>query len=468
MTIDLKTGVTKDGILVANEIRILADVGGYGTHYIGVIADCLSTGVGLYNIPNVNFQAAAVFTNKCFSGAFRGYGNPQMNFAQESQMDIISRELGIDPVAFRLKNYRRLGEIDPVFDDEIRSNGLEECLEKGAKVFGWRQKFEKKSENGSTKRGRGMAILLHGTGAAKGLPDPASATVMINADGTVNLVTAAADDGQGNRTVLAQIASEVLGIEIEKIGLSATDTSIAPLDGGTHGSRQTYCGGLAVQKASEKAKKSILVFAAEALSVPPEKLDIRESNIFDVENPEKCISVADLMRNIQITDMDLCEQVVETFSGVAPSMPGYYGANFAEVEVDTDTGHVRVIRLTGAFDVGKAINPEFVEGQITGGSVMGIGWALSEELIIEDGKILNGSFMDYRLLRAIDVPKLDSIIVESHEPTGPYGAKGVGEGSMVCVASAIANAVYDAVGARIQDLPITPEKVLDILENSRN
>ena len=468
MTIDLKTGVTNDGALVANEIKILADVGGYGTHYIGVIADCLSTGVGLYNIPNVDFQAAAVFTNTSLCGAFRGYGNPQMNFAQESQMDMIAEKLGMDAVEFRLKNYRRLGEIDPVFDDEIRSNGLEECLEKGAKVFGWNEKRDSKPENGSIKKGRGVAVLLHGTGAAKGLPDPASATVMINADGTVNLVTAAADDGQGNRTALAQIASEVLGIEMEKIGLSTTDTAMTPLDGGTHGSRQTYCGGLAVKKASEKARKRLLAFAVKELDVPVERLAIRSSTIIDMENADNSITVADLMRKTQITDMSLCEQIVETFSGVAPSMPGYYGTNFAEVEVDTDTGQVRVTRLTGAFDVGKAINPDFVEGQITGGGVMGIGWALSEDLIIEKGRILNGSFTDYRLLRSIDVPKLDSIIVESYEPTGPFGAKGVGEGSMVCVASAIANAVYDAVGVRIKDLPITPEKILLALEGPAN
>ena len=232
MTIDLRTGVTNDGSLVANEIRILADVGAYGTHYIGVIADCLSTGVGLYNIPNVDFKATAVFTNTSPCGAFRGYGNPQMNFAQESQLDMIAEKLGIDPVELRLKNYRRLGEIDPVFNDEIRSNGLEECLEKGAKVFGWNEKHDSRAEKGAVKNGRGMAVLLHGTGAAGALPDPASATIMINADGTVNLMTAAADDGQGNRTVLVQIASEVLGIEFEKIVLSATDTSLHPLTAG--------------------------------------------------------------------------------------------------------------------------------------------------------------------------------------------------------------------------------------------
>jgi xanthine dehydrogenase molybdenum-binding subunit len=460
MTIDLKTGVKEDGRLVANEIRILADVGAYGTHYIGVIADCLSTGVGLYDIPNVDFKATAVYTNTSPCGAFRGYGNPQMNFAQESQMDMIAERLGMDPVEFRVRNYRRLGEIDPVFNDEIRSNGLEECLEKGAKVFGWKEKPSSGAESSPIKRGRGMAVLLHGTGASGALPDPASATVMINADGTVNLMTAAADEGQGNRTALAQIASEVLGIELDKIVLSATDTAVTPLDGGTHGSRQTYCGGNAVQKASEKAKKRLLEFAARELEVSTERLEIRSSRICDKEDPDQGISVADLMRKTQITDMSLCEQIVETFSGVAPAMPGYYGTNFAEVEVDTETGQVRVTRLTGAFDVGKAINPDFVEGQITGGGVMGIGWALTEGLITEKGQILNGSFTDYRLLGSLDVPKLDSIIVESHEPTGPFGAKGIGEGSMVCVASAIANAVYDAVGVRVKDLPITPEKIL--------
>jgi xanthine dehydrogenase molybdenum-binding subunit len=460
MTIDIRTGVTRDGVLMANEVRILADVGAYGTHYIGVIADCLSTGVGLYRIPNVDFQATAVFTNHSPCGAFRGYGNPQMNFAQESQMDMIAGRLGLDPVTFRLKNLRRAGETDPVFNAEIRSNGLEECLDRGAGVFGWGERGTREEARGPVRKGRGVAAFLHGTGAAGALPDPASATVMINADGTVNLMTAAADEGQGNRTVLAQIASEALGIEWEKIALSATDTAVTPLDGGTHGSRQTYCGGYAVQKAAEQARKRLLGFAAEELGVPPERLDIRRGRVFETENPGNGVTVADLMRRTQISDMGLCEQIVETFSGVAPAMPGYYGADFAEVEVDTSTGQVRVLRLTGAFDVGKAINPDFVEGQITGGGVMGIGWALSEALVIEKGHVRTGGFTDYRLLRSSDVPRLDTLIVESCEPTGPFGAKGVGEGSMVCVASAVANAVYDAIGVRIRDLPITPEKVL--------
>jgi xanthine dehydrogenase molybdenum-binding subunit len=310
--------VTRDGILCANSIKIVADAGGYGTHYIGVIADCLSTGVGLYRCPNVDFDATAVYTNKSLAGAFRGYGNPQMNFAQESQMDMIADKLGMDPVEFRLKNYRGLGEIDPVFNDEIRSNGLKECLEKGAGSFAWKEKRARGNGEGTKKRGVGVAIMLHGTGAAKGLPDPASATVMINADGSVNLVTAAADDGQGNRTVLAQIAAEELGIGFERISVSDTDTDTTPLDGGTHGSRQTYCGGLAVKKAAADAKKKLFLFASRELGVDENQLEIKDGVIFDMKNPATSVGLGDLMRKVQIEDMSVCEQVIGTASGVAP------------------------------------------------------------------------------------------------------------------------------------------------------
>jgi len=460
MTISMKTGVTQDGILTANKAEIVSDVGGYGTHYIGVIADCLSTGVGLYKIPNYSFAGTAVFTNKSMSGALRGYGNPQMNFAQESQMDIIAAMLGMDPLELRLKNYRRLGEIDPVLNEEIRSNGLKECLEKGSESCGWHKKRRQKSIKGSKKRGIGLSIMVHGTGAGKALPDPASATVMINADGSVNLVTAAADEGQGNKTVLAQIASETLGIEFEKISVSETDTDTTPLDCGTHGSRQAYGGGLAVQAAANEARQKLLTYAATELGVIRDQLQIKDGAILDSTNPKNKILISDLMRKTQIEDMRVCEQVIGSAAGVAPAMPSYYGAIFAEVEVDTETGEVKVLKLTSAFDVGKAINPDFVKGQITGGGVMGMGFALTEGLLVDDGRILNSSFSDYRLLRACDVPEIVPIIVESHEPTGPFGAKGIGEGCMVNVPAAISNAICHATGVRLTDLRITPDLIL--------
>ena len=465
MTIKMKTGVTNDGIITANDVEIISDVGGYGTHYIGVLADCLSTGVGLYKISNYSFKGTAVFTNKSLCGALRGYGNPQMNFAQESQMDIIAAKLGMDPLELRLKNYRRQGEIDPVLNDEIRSNGLRECLEKGAQSSGWEMKRRQQPVKGPKKRGIGLSVVLHGTGAGKALPDPAAATVMINADGSVNLVTAAADEGQGNRTVLAQIASETLGIEFEKISVSETDTETTPLDCGTHGSRQAYGGGLAVQAASNEARQKLLAYATKELGVTGDQLEIKNGAILETTNPDNKIMISDLMRKTQIEDMSVCEQVIGSAAGVAPAMPGYYGAVFAEVEVDTETGQVKVLQLTSAFDVGRAINPDLVKGQIIGGAAMGIGFALTEGLLVEDGRILNGGFSDYRLLRTCDVPKIVPIIVESHEPTGPYGAKGIGEGCMVNVASAISNAICHATGARLTDLSMTSEAILQGLRS---
>ena len=465
MTIRMKTGATKDGILMANDVEIVSDVGGYGTHYIGVLADCLSTGVGLYKIPNYSFTAKAVFTNKSLCGAFRGYGNPQMNFAQESQMDIIAARLGMDPLELRLKNCRQLGEIDPVLKEEIRSNGLKECLQKGAASSGWEQKRRQKPIKGPKKRGIGLSVMMHGTGAGKALPDPASATVMINADGSVNLLTAAADEGQGNRTVLAQIAAESLGIGFEKISVSETDTEITPLDCGTHGSRQAYGGGLAVQAAANEARQKLLAFAAKELGVMGDHLQIKDGAVFETTDPDNRILISDLMRKTQIEDMSVCEQVIGSATGVAPAMPGYYGAIFAEVEVDTETGEVNVLKLTSAFDVGRAINPDLVKGQITGGGVMGMGFALTEDLLVEGGRIVNSSFGDYRLLRACDVPEIVPIIVESKEPTGPFGAKGIGEGCMVNVASAISNAICHATGVRLTDLRMTPEAILQGLRS---
>jgi xanthine dehydrogenase molybdenum-binding subunit len=464
MTIDIKTGVTKEGRLTANSIKILANVGGYSTHTIGVLANCLSTGVGLYRCPNVYFDATAVYTNQSLTGAFRGYGNPQMNFAQESQMDIIARDLGIDPVELRLKNYRGLGEIDPIFVDEIRSDGLKECLKKGAEALGWKDRESRQKPQGPRKRGVGMAIMLHGTGAAGALPDPASAAVMISSDGSVHLVTAASDEGQGNRTALAQIAAEELGVRFDQISVSMPDTDVTPLDGGTHGSRQTYAGGLAAKKAAADAKKKLLDFATKHLGAPKDELCIKEGIIFNVRNPSVSVKIGDLMRKIQIGDMSICEQIIGVSTGVAPAMPGYYGATFVEVEVDTETGEVRVVRVVGAFDVGKAINPANIEGQITGGAVMGIGWTLTEELLLKEGRVLNDSFRDYRILRACDVGEIVPIIVESYEPTGPFGAKGVGEGTMVGVAPAVANAIYDAIGVRMKELCITPEKIFEALD----
>ncbi len=465
--LELKAGITGDGILVTLDIKAVMDVGGYGPHAIGVLSQAMKKGMALYRCPNVRFDGYSVYTNKPLCGAFRGYGNPQINFALESLMDMVAERLGIDPVELRLKNYRGLGEAEPTTGDEIRSDGMKECLREGAKKFGWNEKRRKMVAGGTRRRGVGMSCLVHHSGGRFSSPDPASATVMFNSDGSVSLITGVADDGQGNRTVFAQIAAEELGIGLEQISLSDTDTEITPLDSGTHGSRQTYVGGRAVQKAAAEAKSILLEYASQHLNVGADRLETRCGVIYDIKNPEKSIHVSDLLRKVQFEDLDCGKQIIGTATGVAPASPPIFGANFAEVEVDIETGEVRIVKLVGAFDVGKAINPANVEGQITGGEVMGIGYALTEWLEIRDGRVLNNNFTDYRILRACDIPEIDGIIVESDEPTGAFGAKGVGEATMAGTASAIANAIYDAVGVRMKELPITQEKILDGLNLTR-
>ncbi|MFC1903009.1 xanthine dehydrogenase family protein molybdopterin-binding subunit [Chloroflexota bacterium] len=459
--IELKFGVNNEGILTAMSIKAVMDMGGYGPHAIGVLSQAIRKGTALYRCPNVKCEGYSVYTNKSLCGAYRGYGNPQMNFAIESLMDMVAEKLDIDPLELRLKNYRGLGEIEPMTGDEIRSDGMKDCLIGGARKFDWSGRKERRFTGGMKRRGTGMSCLVHHSGGRFGAPDPASAMIMFNLDGSVSLVTGAADDGQGNRTVLAQIAAEELGVAFEQVSLSDTDTEVTPVDSGTHGSRQTYAGGIAVQKAAAEAKANLLGCASKRLNVGDDKLRVKEGVIYDAESPERNIRISDLLRQMQFEDLSDGRQIIGFATGVAPSSPPIFGVNFVEVEVDIETGEVRILKLTCAFDVGKAINPAQVDGQVTGGEVMGIGYALTEGLVTTNGRIMNGNFTDYRILRACDVPEMEVIVVESNEPTGAFGAKGVGEATMAGTASAVANAVYDAVGVRVKELPITQEKILE-------
>jgi xanthine dehydrogenase molybdenum-binding subunit len=428
----LKTGVTKDGILTARQIKVVMDVGGYGPHAVGVIHYGMRQGVALYQCQDLTFDGTCVHTNKSLCGAMRGYGNPQINFAVESQMDMIAEKINMDPVLLRLKNYRGLGETDPLTGDRILSDGMKECLTEGAKKIDWEERKAKKVANGTKKRGVGMSCLVHGSGGRFDIPDPASATVMFNSDGSINLITAATDDGQGLRTVFAQIAAEELGVDVDQVSVSGADTDITPFDSGTHGSRQTYAGGNIVKKAAIEAKDALLSLVSRRLNVGKDNLNIKAGVVYDVKNPDTKIDVGDFLTGMLFEDLATGRQI----------------QGFA-------------LRIVGAFDVGKAMNPGQVEGQITGGEVMGIGYAMTEDMIIQEGKVCNPNFADYRMLRSCDVPVIESVIVESNEPTAAFGAKGVGEITNVGTAAAIANAVYDAIGVRITDLPITQEKVLE-------
>jgi len=459
--IDLQMGVNRDGMLTASKMNVVMDVGGYGPHAAGVLIYAMRQGIALYKCPNITFVGDSVCTNTSLCGAYRGYGNTEINWALESLMDEIAEKLGIDPVELRRMNYRNLGEVDPVTGATIESDGMKECLDKGAESIGWKDREKIESAKGTKRRGMGMACLTHGSGGRFDIPDAGSATVQFNSDGSVNLITAAADDGQGNKTVLAQIAAEELGIGIDQISVSDTDTDLTPWDSGTHGSRMTYAGGLIVKQAAANAKKALFDVAADYINIDRENMDVKEGVLYDVKDPSMKITIKDLLTGLLFEDLATGKQVMGFHSGVVPGSPQMFGANFVEVEVDTDTGAVEVKRIAAAFDVGKAINPSHVEGQVTGGEVMGIGYALTEGMVTRKGRILNPNFADYRMLRACDAPPIDGIIVESNEPSGPFGAKAAGEATNGCIAPAIANAIHDAVGVRVKDLPITQEKILN-------
>jgi xanthine dehydrogenase molybdenum-binding subunit len=467
--ITLKTGVTKQGEFVARYIKAITNTGGYASAGPKITFAMGEKFAALYRSPNCLYEGFCVYTNTPPSGAFRGYGNPQSNFALESQNDEIAEKLGIDPVDFRMKNHIRVGDIHPGTKAKIYSCGLDECLSKGAELIGWEKKGGL-SENAPSaiapsakRRGKGVACAIHGSSLAPYGKDMGAASVRLNEDGSANLVIGSADTGQGSNTVLAQIAAETLGIPVERVIVSAADTEVTPLDIGNCGSRSTFVVGNAVRLAAEKAREELLQIAAEVLGCRADELEITNGAIANPSRSELKTSVGEVAYHARYT---LLRSITAEVSGYAPphNAPPF-AAVFAEVEVDVVTGRVEVLRLVAAQDVGRAINPSLIEGQINGAAHVGLGFALGEDLIMEPstGRILNANFLDYGLAGPLDMPALESVIVESMEPMGPYGAKSVGEVGSVPVGSAIVNAVYDAVGVRIDELPITPGKILKAL-----
>ncbi|HLA28755.1 MAG TPA: molybdopterin cofactor-binding domain-containing protein [Syntrophales bacterium] len=469
MIIKLKTGVKSDGTLMAKECTIISDTGAYYALGPNVMAVTGYVFMLIYRVPNVRYEANLVFTNKQVCGAQRGYGNPQIRFADDSQMDMIAEALAIDPVELRLKNAAQPGDITSM-GARITSCGFTECLQKVMERTGWRDKRGKLPGN----QGIGMA----GQGMVSGAktydrPFSSGALVELQEDGTIILFTGGADIGQGLNTVLSQITAEVLGVGIEDIRIVAADTEITPWDQGTSSSRATMFAGNAVKLAASDARRQLFEAVAERLEANPEDLEARDRKIFVKGSPEKGISFSDAVLAIRLNkkqpllgrgyyDPDV-ERPSPTGKGnVSPSYS--FGADVAEVEVDTETGRVKVSKITGAHDCGFALNPMAVDGQVEGATHMGVGYVLTEGFFREEGQTLNSSFLGHKMLTALDMPEVESMIVEPIDPQGPFGAKEVGEGTSVATAPAIANAIYDAIGVRIKDLPITPEKILKALE----
>jgi CO/xanthine dehydrogenase Mo-binding subunit len=471
----LKTGVKKGGTIVAKHAKVFSDTGAYKGKGPAVMTFAGGNFTLPYKLPNIRFEAYVMYTNNPISGGFRGFGNPQMRFADDCQFDMIAERLGIDPVEIRLKNINTAGTVTPNLW-KITSCGLEESIRTVVEKSQYNQRKKVLKKN----QGMGLAALGHASGYKAYYPyDSSAATVTCNEDGTVVLKTGACDMGQGSDTILSQIAAEGLGARMEDIRLLATDTELAPMDLGAYGSRTTFIAGNAVKIAAVDARKKLFRAAAELLEAPDSDLSSRDGRIFVKGSPHISVSFSEaVIQSLSSHNEDGAiigrgyyntkTELVDYKTGAGNLSPTYtFGAQVAKVEVDTETGEVKVLDVTAAQDAGVAINPMSVEGQMEGAVLQGIGYTLKENLIHKDGVTINPNFLEYGLPTVLDSPPIKAVPVETIDPEGPFGAKGIGEAALIPTAPAIANAIYDAVGVRIRSLPITPDKVLAALQKKK-
>ena len=466
-----KVGATEEGELVAMEIEAVADSGAYACQTPFVTWRSVVQATGPYEIPNVKTDTYGFYTNNVYTGAMRGYGSPPTIFAQESLMEELAKELEMDPHELRQKNmYRNGSETASGQKLDNHEVSLNEVMEKAMEAIDYEEKLQEysKPQKGDKKRGIGMAISYRGVSLGAEGVDAAGAIVSIQKDGSLIVYSGLAENGQGLKTVFSQIAAEELGISLDRINHMEADTSVSPESGSTVASRSTLVGGNAVKDAAAKLKAVIKEVTADNYDVAPEKLVLRDDHVF-TEEGEKVVSFSEIINTAygqgvflsaygwyQSPDISWDE---ETGQG-APYFTYVYGCQIAEVEVDTGTGQIDVLNMSAAHDVGKAINPANVKGQIYGGVVMAMGHCIMEDLETEDGYIKTDNFDNYLIPTVKDIPDIEPIIVENPDPTGPYGAKSIGEPTLELGSSAIANAVAQATGRRVRDLPLNLERVL--------
>jgi len=461
----LKTGADQNGKLLAMEAKITGDTGAYGSYGIAVASRAAVHATGPYEIENVEIESNCVYTNNPFCGAMRGFGTPQMAIAHESQMDLLADKLGLDPLEFRLKNVFRAGSETATGQKLTTSIGIADCLDALKPHYEWaRTTWCAEKSEPYKKRGIGLGSMWYGIGNT-GVQNPSTAKIKMDLGGNVTLYTGCADIGQGSTTVLAQIAAEILGIQPQEIRLFVADTRCTTNAGATSASRQTYISGNAVKESAEKLRDVLLTEAVNKLKVPKSRLVFEGGFVKESGNSDNRVEFSSLAQRANRKGIPLKWQGYfdpetvpldsETGQGVPYSTYAFAG-QLVLLTVDTLTGEVSVDKIFAAHDVGKAIHPENVKGQICGGVAMGVGFALMEEFT--PGQTL--SMKDYHIPTFADVPEIIPIIVESDEPTGPFGAKGVGEPALIPTAPAILNALADALGQRIYDLPANLERVL--------
>ena len=455
--VTVKTGVTRDGKLLAREGHVIIDCGAYSGSGPGVGAIALQILVGPYRTPNIRMESRAVYTNKVPAGSFRAPSGPMANFALESQMDMIAKDLDIDPLEFRLRNVVQEGDVGPA-GEVLKAVSVEECLRRAAEAIGWHDR-----RNGDG-RGKGIACgWWMTTGGASGV------YAKLNPDGTVLLTSGAVELGTAALTGAAQILAEELALDLSDIKVGPVDTHISPYDYGAQGSRTAFSVGNACRAAASSIREQVYALAANHLGISAQEMFLREKCV--VAGNHK-LPLAEIARMSQLTGGGIIAHGtalapppahdplrVENHPLPAWNTPSFH-AHAAEVAVDRETGEITINRYVVAQDVGFAINPTYIEGQIEGGVAQGLGQVLSEEIVYEDGRVLNANLTDYKMPTSLDVPQIESILVECPSQAGPYGAKGVGEPPIIEPPATIANAVAAATGIWITSLPITAEKIV--------
>ena len=460
----IKTGVTRDGRLTGMHIKAVSNNGAYASHGHSVAAACGSKFRVLYPMQALKYEPCTVYTNLPVAGAMRAYGSPQITFAVESHMDSIARRLKLDPIEFRRRNLVQTGYVDPIDGNVVRSCGLRECITRGKELIQWdTKKARYQNQTGSKRRGLGMACFSYGSGTFPAGQENAGARIVLNQDGSVQLQIGATEIGQGSDTVLAQMAAEVLGIPVDSVHVISTqDTDITPFDTGAYASRQTYISGMAVTKAAQEVRTKVLDVVREMTGIPVQALDIKDGDIVYRHSGEAVTSLAEVALH-SYYDPVSARPITSDVSNNARVNAFVFGVTFAEVEVDLPTGKIAILELYNVHDSGRIINRRLAEGQVHGGVSMGLGYALSEQLLFDEqtGKPLNNNLLDYKLPTIMDVPDIGVDFVETLEPTGPFGCKSLGEPPTIPVAPAIRNAVLDATGVPLNKLPMNPQFVFE-------
>ena len=469
LKIRYKSGAKRDGTLTAVEVDILGDTGAYASYGSTVAIRSAVHATGPYHIPNVKVKSRMVYTNNPWSGAMRGFGVPQMAFAHESQMDLLAQALKIDPIEIRLKNALSVGSETATGQTLMASVGMDETLRR---VKEWKDHatlFKNDPQRPHIRRGTGVGSMWYGIGNT-GIANPSTAQMEIDPDGEVRLFTGVADIGQGSDTVLLQIASEAIGLPLQEIRLIRADTALTTDAGATSASRQTYISGNAIVSAVRNLGKEATKQASQLLGLDEKELffeygKVKSSEPLTISLPIKEVvrRCGKVLRGEGRFDPETTRLDSQTGQGV-PCATYAFATHLAEVEVDIETGKVKVCRVVASHDAGKAINPGNVIGQITGGIAMGIGFALMEEYV--PGRTT--SFVNYLVPTSKDIPEVIPIPVEDKEPSGPFGAKGVGEPALIPSAPAILNAIADAIGERIYHLPANLERVLEAIQKTKS